>query len=197
MKIVLAALAAVLLLPGCVNTSKQNKPLVALKKAPEFTLKNVLGGELKSDDFKGKVLVVDFWATWCVPCKKEIPEYNELRRKYKDQGVEFLGVTFDSSEKQFKQFVEETRIDYPVVWGTDAVDAAFGGHPGLPTTFLIGRDWKIYRKIFGNTGSKIEMMEKDILVLLERPAEAPEQAAQPEPGVSATSSTPKPLTEQR
>src|SRR5688572_11379761 len=181
MKIVLAALAAVLLLPGCVNTSKQNKPLVALKKAPEFTLKNVLGGELKSDEFKGKVLVVDFWATWCVPCKKEIPEYNELRRKYKDQGVEFLGVTFESSEKELKRFTDDVKIDYPVVWGTEAVDVAFGGHRGFPTTFLIGKDWKIYRNIMGSPVNKIEMLEKDILGLIEKAGGSPAQVTtQPE-----------------
>ena len=177
MKILLATLSAALMLAGCVNTSKANRPLVALKKAPEFTLKNALGGELKSADFQGKVLVVDFWATWCVPCKKEIPEYHELRRKYKDQGLEFLGVTFDSSEKELKAFLEDIKIEYPLAWGTEAVDVAFGGHTGLPTTFLIGKDWKIYRKMFGNDGTKMKALEKDIIALLEKPAEVPAQPA--------------------
>src|SRR4026208_2497891 len=96
MKNRMAALCGVLLLAGCVNTSKSNKPLVILQPAPEFTLRNVLGGELKSADLKGKVIVLDFWATWCVPCKIEIPEYNQIRNKLKDRGVEFVGVTFES-----------------------------------------------------------------------------------------------------
>jgi thiol-disulfide isomerase/thioredoxin len=172
MKFLLAALAAVaLMLPGCVNTSTANKPLVALRKAPDFTAKNVLGGELRSDDFKGKVIVVDFWATWCVPCKKEIPEYNELRRKFSGQDVEFLGVTFESSEKELKKFMEEIKMEYPVIWGTDAIDVGFGGHPGLPTTFLVGKDWKVYRKIFGASEGKIAMLERDITLLLNKPVE--------------------------
>jgi thiol-disulfide isomerase/thioredoxin len=176
MKILLAALTTALLLSGCVATSKSNKPLVALQKAPNFSLKNVLGGDLKSEELKGKVVVIDFWATWCVPCKAEIPEYIELRRKLKDQGVEFVGVTFDSgsSVEDVKPFLKDLKIDYPVVMGTDEIDTAFGGHPGYPTTFLVGKDWKIYRKIFGSDPNKITRLEKDITELLAKPAETPE-----------------------
>ena len=172
MKFLLAALAAVaLMLPGCINTSTANKPLVALRKAPEFTLKDVRGGDLKSEDFKGKVVVVDFWATWCVPCKKEIPEYNELRRKFTGQGVEFLGVTFETTEKELKEFLSEVTMEYPVAWGTEAVDVAFGGHRGFPTTFLVGKDWKVYRNIMGVLPNKMEMLERDITLLLNKPVE--------------------------
>src|SRR5262245_1118280 len=115
MKILVAALTtAALMLSGCVNTSKANKPLVVLGKAPEFTLKNVMGGELKSDDLKGKVVVVDFWATWCVPCKKEIPEYVKLREKLKGLDVEFVGVTFDSEKAEdVKPYIKELGMTYP------------------------------------------------------------------------------------
>jgi thiol-disulfide isomerase/thioredoxin len=170
MKNCLAALFGVCLLAGCVNTSTSNRPrpLVVLQDAPEFTLRNVLGGELKSADLKGKVIILDFWATWCVPCKMEIPEYNKLRVKLKDQGVEFVGVTFDSgaSVENIKPFIKELEIKYPIVMGTDAIDAAMGGHPGYPTTFLIGKDWKVYRKMFGVQSDKIEKLEKDIHALL-------------------------------
>ena len=154
MKILLAALSArPCCFAGCVNTSKSNKPLVALQQAPEFTLKNVLGGELKSADLKGKVLVVDFWATWCVPCKMEIPEYNELRINYKDQGVEFRWRNFrvrklDGEYEGIPQGPQD-RISHVRGQRMQSM-SAFGGHPGYPTTFLIGKDWKIYRKIFGS-----------------------------------------------
>jgi len=177
MKILAGALTAVLLLSGCVNTSTANRPLVALRKAPDFTLKNVLGGELKSDDFKGKVVVVDFWATWCVPCKKEIPEYNALRQKFKGQDVEFLGVTFESTESDLKKFQQEIKMDYPVVWGTSGVDIAFGGHLGFPTTFLVGKDWKVYRKIMGAPPDKMQILERDITLLLNKPVEPVKQPA--------------------
>jgi thiol-disulfide isomerase/thioredoxin len=175
MKILLAALTTALLLCGCVATSKSNKPLVVIQKAPEFSLKNVLGGELKSEELKGKVVVIDFWATWCVPCKAEIPEYIELRHKLKDQGVEFVGVTFDSgsSVEDVKPFLKDLKIDYPVVMGTDEIDTAFGGHPGYPTTFLVGKDWKVYRRIFGSDPNKIARLEKDITELIGKPVEPP------------------------
>ena len=172
MKNRLVALFGVFLLAGCINTSKSDKPLVILQDAPEFSLRNVLGGELKSADLKGKVIVLDFWATWCVPCKAEIPEYNKLRAELKDHGVEFVGVTFDSGAnvENIKPFLKELEIQYPIVMGTDAIDAAMGGHPGYPTTFLIGKDWKVYRKMFGAPPDKIEKLEKDINALLAKPS---------------------------
>lgn len=158
------------LLAGCINTSKSNvarKPLGVLQDAPEFTIRNVQGGEpITSKDFKGKVVVVDFWATWCVPCKVEIPEYNRIRAKYKDQGVEFLGVTFESSLDDTLDFIKEYEMKYPVGVATDEIDVALGGHTGLPTTFLIGKDWKVYRKVMGAAPGKIPNIEKDIDELL-------------------------------
>ena len=169
MKKLLATLCAAALLTGCVSTSKSNRPLTAIQDAPEFSLKNVQGGEIKSDHLKGKVLVLDFWASWCTPCKAEIPNYNYLHAKYKDQGLEFLGVTFDSgSIDKVKAAVAEFNIQYPVSMATDEIDNALGGHLGYPTTFLIGRDWKVYRKIPGVLPNKKEVLERDIKVLLER-----------------------------
>jgi thiol-disulfide isomerase/thioredoxin len=162
-------------LAACINTSKSNvprKPLKVLMDAPEFQIKNVQGDEpISSKDFKDKILVVDFWATWCVPCKVEIPEYNALRAKYKDRGVEFLGVTFESSEQDTRDFIKEFAMLYPVGMATDQIDVALGGHGGLPTTFLIGKDWKVYRKILGSPVGKIANLEKDIEELLEQPAD--------------------------
>ena len=176
MKNLLLVLVSAILLSGCVNTSKSNvarKPLTALEDAPQFQIKNVRGGEpLNSKDFKGKIVVVDFWATWCVPCKAEIPDFNRIRAKYKDRGVEFLGVTFQSESaiEDVMVHVKDLEIQYPVGMGTDQIDVGFGGHSGYPTTFLVGKDWKVYRKMFGAKPGTIENLEKDIEELLEKSA---------------------------
>lgn len=166
------------MLSGCINTSKSNRPLVALKEAPEFSLKNVMGGELRSEDLKGKVVVVDFWGTWCPPCIAEIPEYVKLREKLKRQllDVEFVGVTFDSgTPEDVKPYIKDLGMTYPVVMATDAVDSGFGGHWAYPTTFLVGKDWKVYRQWMGNRPEKMEQLEKDIVALHAKQVETPTQ----------------------
>jgi thiol-disulfide isomerase/thioredoxin len=168
--ITISVISLLAFLSGAVLLSQQpRRPLTVLQDAPEFDLKNVLGGELHSKDFKGKVVVVDFWATWCVPCKVYIPDYNVLRARLKDKGVEFLGLTFESGTAEaISPFVKELQIQYPVAVGTDAVDAGFGGTPGFPATFVVGKDWKIYRRILGSTPDKMRNLEKDIEELLAR-----------------------------
>lgn len=164
MKILVAALSAALLLTGCVN----------IQKAPEFSLKKVTGGELKSSDLKGKVVVVDFWATWCVPCKKEIPEYIKLREKLKGLDVEFVGITFDSQgPEEVMPYLKELGITYPVVMGTDEVDVGFGGHLGYPTTFLVDKKWNIHKKFLGNVPTKMASLEKEITKLLNESKDTP------------------------
>ena len=135
--------------------------------APDFELDNVAGGTLKSADLKGKVTVVDFWATWCEPCISEIPNYNALRQSYADKGVEVLGVTVESGPlKDIKPKVEELKMKYPVVVGTDKVIDGFGGLIGFPTTFIVDKDWRVYKKYLGMTRNKKEMIEKDLQKLI-------------------------------
>jgi cytochrome c biogenesis protein CcmG/thiol:disulfide interchange protein DsbE len=137
--------------------------------APEFELTKISGGSLKSADMKGKVTVVDFWATWCEPCKVEIPNYNALREKYGDKGVEFLGITVESGGiEEIKAAVEELHMNYPVVLGDDKVVEGFGGLIGFPTTFIVSKDWKIHKKYLGMTFNKKDQLEKDINALLEQ-----------------------------
>jgi len=147
--------------------SQDPKPLLALGMAPEFSLKNVLGGNIDSAKLKGKVVVVEFWAPWAVPSKEAVPEYNKLLRDLKDQGLEVVAVTYESgSVQEVASVVSQLKIEYPVVMGTQEVDVGFGGHPGYPTTFLIGRDWKVYRRIFGRSANKFANLESDIRSLL-------------------------------
>jgi thiol-disulfide isomerase/thioredoxin len=143
---------------------------IPMRSAPEFDLENVLGGRVKSADLKGKVVVVDFWATYCAPCKKEIPEYSALGDKLKGKGVEIIGITVESGNaKAIAKLLPQFGARYPVAVGTDDVSMKFGGYIGLPTTFVVGKDWKIYKKYIGSTPSKIEKIEQDIKQLLSQP----------------------------
>lgn len=112
--------------------------------APAWTLKDVEGNEVTSAQFKGKVVVLDFWATWCPPCRREIPGYIALQKKYGDQGLAIIGVSLDQAGPSVvKKFAAENKMNYTLVMGDDKIVAAFGGVEGIPTTFLIDRDGRI------------------------------------------------------
>jgi thiol-disulfide isomerase/thioredoxin len=137
------------------------------KPIPSFELTRVAGGSLKASDLKGKVAVVDFWATWCNPCIAEIPYYNDLHKKYAGKNVEILGVTIESgSLDEIKPKVEEFAMQYPVVVGDDEIVEGFGGVFGYPTTFVVSPDGKIYQRYIGALPDKKERLEKDIETLL-------------------------------
>jgi peroxiredoxin len=114
------------------------------KSAPDFELKDADGRTVRLSDYRGKVVLLDFWATWCGPCKIEIPWFKEFQRKYKDRGLEIIGVSMDEDGWEVvKPFVSELGINYRIVIGNDDTARLFGGVDALPTTFVIDRDGKI------------------------------------------------------
>ena len=120
------------------------KPVKERKKAPEFSLKDSTGKPLKLSDLKGKVVLLNFWATWCGPCKIEIPWFIEFEQKYKDKGFAVLGVSMDEEGwKDVKPYVESKKINYRVVVGDDSTATLYGGVDSLPTTFILDREGKI------------------------------------------------------
>ena len=119
--------------------------------APEFELVALDGKKIKLSDYKGKAVVLNFWATWCAPCKIEIPWFVELQKQYGPQGMEIVGVAMDENPNADKigKFAKEEGINYTVLLGNDPVADQYGGAEVLPTTFYIGRDGKIVARAFG------------------------------------------------
>jgi peroxiredoxin len=131
--------------------------------APSFDLPDLAGGRGSLASLRGKVVVLDFWATWCGPCIVELPQYNAFARRFRPRGVEVIGVVFDSGEPQeIQDFVREHRVEYRQLLGNDAMKEAFGGDMGFPTTFVIDKDGVIRTKFLGSTPDKFERLEEAV-----------------------------------
>jgi peroxiredoxin len=132
----------------------------------DFTVKDMQGKSVSLSAYKGKVILLDFWATWCPPCKAEIPGFVELQDQYGEKGLQVLGVSVDDPADKLPPFAEEFKMNYPVLvgLGRDDLQDAYGPMWGIPTTFLISRDGKICRKHSGLVGK--ERYEQDIKALL-------------------------------
>jgi cytochrome c biogenesis protein CcmG/thiol:disulfide interchange protein DsbE len=112
--------------------------------APDFSLATTDGKTLKLSSYRGKVVIVDFWATWCPPCLKGIPDLIELKKKYGKKGLEVIGVSVDTESKdKVVPFIKEKGINYPVVYGDMNVYQQYGGIRSIPTTFVIDKNGKI------------------------------------------------------
>jgi len=111
---------------------------------PDFTLADAGGHRLRLADYKGKVVLLNFWATWCGPCKEEIPWFIEFEKQYRAQGFTVLGVSLDEDGwKAINPYVAAEKINYPIVLGTEEVNELYGGIEAIPTTLVIGRDGKV------------------------------------------------------
>ena len=140
------------------NTDKAGfKPIG--EPAPEVTLKDLDGNDAKLNQYKGKVVLVNFWATWCDPCYIEIPWLIEMQQKYEAKGFTVLGISMDEEGKsavapflakeRFNVNGQKLPMNYPIVLGNDDVATKFGGLLGYPTSFLISRDGKVVKKVQG------------------------------------------------
>jgi thiol-disulfide isomerase/thioredoxin len=118
--------------------------------APDFTLESLEGKPVSLSELRGKAVLLNFWATWCGPCKIETPWLVELQTQYGPQGLQVVGVAMDDSGKEdIAKFAKDMGVNYPVLLGKEAVGDAYGGIPALPESFFIGRDGRIVDKIIG------------------------------------------------
>ena len=151
-----AVACGLLALAGCSSAPKEEakraeeplevniKPGATRQVAPKFELKDSNGKVVTPEEYKGRVLLLNFWATWCVPCKAEIPWFQEFDTKLKDKGFAVLGVSMDEEGwDAVKPYVAEKKIAYRMVIGTEEVSTRYGGIDSLPTTFIIDREGKI------------------------------------------------------
>ena len=138
----LTLLVPVFLLCAC------TRGIEAASIAPDISLSDMDGNETQLSDFKGKVIILNFFASWCPPCRQEIPDFVELQKQYADQGFAMIGVSLTSAD-DVRPFVEKMGINYTVLIGDDAAEAAYGPIRSIPTTFLIDKEFNIAQKYIG------------------------------------------------
>jgi cytochrome c biogenesis protein CcmG/thiol:disulfide interchange protein DsbE len=123
------------------------------REAPNFTLDRLNGDTFALEEYRGQVVVLNFWATWCPPCRKEIPDFVRMQRDLGDEGLQFVGVALERSAgpDEVRAFAEKMNINYPIGLGTGSIAQKYGGVRGLPMTFVIGPDGAIRGRIPGRT----------------------------------------------
>jgi peroxiredoxin len=134
-------------------------------QAPSFTLPDLDGNQVQFSDYSGKIVILNFWASWCVPCRIEIPQLIDLYNRYRDRGVQVIGIAIDpAGPEALRAFSDELNVNYPMLVGDEKTFYDFGGVVGLPTTFVIDQNGTILSRHMGLVDPSI--FEKQILVLL-------------------------------
>ena len=134
------------------------------RPAPDFRLPQLDGQMLQLSSYRGRVVVLDFWATWCDPCREETPYLVQLQQKYGDRGLQIIGISMDDGPEPVRGFYQQFHMNYPVVMGTAKTGELYGGVLGLPITFFVDREGKIQSKKIG--AQSAEALEREIKKLL-------------------------------
>lgn len=164
----LAVLIAAILSGIYIRSNRAPHPKTGIAKqhllAPDFVLPQLDDTPLRLSAYRGKVVLLDFWATWCDPCREETPHFVELQQKYAGRGLQIIGVSMDDTSEPVRDFYQQFHINYPVVMGDAKTGEAYGGVLGLPIIFLVDRNGRIVAKHTGPI--KPEIFDQEIAALL-------------------------------
>ena len=153
------------IVPGLTEAGGEAPPAGSRRQAPDFEVADLHGHSLRLSALRGKVVLLDFWATWCPPCVAEIPHFKELYAEYNPQGFELLGLSLDEGGKEsVRSFAEKHEIRYPLAMSKDEIVQAYGGIHGIPTTFLIDKKGQVAKRYVGYRSK--EEFEQEIQKLL-------------------------------
>jgi len=134
------------------------------KQAPEFVRNDLSGKKVDLNAYRGKVVLLNFWATWCGPCQVELPRFSVWQKQYGPAGLQVIAVSMDDESTGVRPVVRKLKLDFPVVMGDEKLGILYGGVLGLPVTFLIGRDGRVSAKFEG--GADLQALESRIKQLL-------------------------------
>ncbi len=161
--VLLIALSIFYMIGSPSTPAQQSASLTTKVEAPQFTLSDMKGRPISLSNYRGKVVILDFWAPWCPPCRREIPDFISLQNQYASQGLQIIGIGLDQPNN-VASFVRQYGINYPVVVGNDAISNLYGGVSGIPTTFIIDKEGNISNKFEGFTDRTV--FEEEIKKLL-------------------------------
>jgi thiol-disulfide isomerase/thioredoxin len=142
----------------------QPSPDLLHKKAPQFARTDLRGRRIDLKGYRGKVVLLNFWATWCAPCQVELPRFQAWQQKYGTEGLQVLTISMDDGDVQVKRTMRRLHLELPVLMGDAKLGEAYGGVLGLPVSFLIGRDGVVVAKFKGETDlGEMEARVKELL----------------------------------
>ena len=136
--------------------------------APEFSLKDIEGRTVRLSDFKGKFVVLEFWATWCPPCQAAVPELNDFQAAILGKDIVLLSITMDNSLETVKEFARDYQVTYPILMD-DGTSRAYRAYT-IPTTIVVGRDGLIFKRHVGYAPGQYERLLNDLVAEMGRPA---------------------------
>ncbi len=166
----LLGLAGLLLVPGtaglALGRAAGPDPLLN-SKAPLFARADLQGRMIRLADFRGRVVLLNFWATWCAPCQVEMPRFSAWQTTYGPDGLQVVGVSMDDEAAPVRSLAKKRKVDYPIVMGDEKLGLLYGGILGLPVTYLIDKEGIVRARFQGETN--LEQIEAEILRLLKTP----------------------------